>query len=80
MVTMLTAYYDSSIASQVYLNTGWSSAYNKNQEKILTQEAEIVLAHELGKRRETHCPVTVASYQLLVDTPTIFTYYTSIFC
>ncbi|KAF6023261.1 ADAM17 [Bugula neritina] len=42
------SFYDSSISAQVYLNTGWSSAFNKRSEKILTQEAEIVLAHELG--------------------------------
>lgn len=42
------AYYDSSLKAQIYLNTGWSSALNKNGQKILTQEAEVVLAHELG--------------------------------
>ena len=43
------AYYDSTLGAQIYLNTGWSSALNKNGDKILTQEAEIVLAHELGE-------------------------------
>ncbi|XP_067938155.1 ADAM 17-like protease isoform X2 [Watersipora subatra] len=42
------SYYDSSLSAQVYLNTGWSSALNRKSEKILTQTAEIVLAHELG--------------------------------
>ena len=45
---LLAAYYDSSLSAQVYLNTGWSSALNRKSEKILTQTAEIVLAHELG--------------------------------
>jgi len=45
----ITAYYDSNLGSSVYLNTGWSTAKNKGNEKILTQEAEIVLAHEIGK-------------------------------
>ena len=46
---VLVAYYDSTLGAQIYLNTGWSSALNKNGDKILTQEAEIVLAHELGE-------------------------------
>lgn len=46
------SYYDVGIKHQIYLNTGWSSALNKDKEKILTQEAEIVLAHELGTSKK----------------------------
>ena len=36
-------------ASQGYFyNTAWSTALNKNGERILTQETEIVTAHEFG--------------------------------
>lgn len=52
-VLLLVAYYDSSLGAQIYLNTGWSSAFNRESEKILTQEAEIVLAHELGMSMAT---------------------------
>ncbi|XP_013383117.1 ADAM 17-like protease isoform X2 [Lingula anatina] len=40
------AYYKG--GADMFLNTGWSSAKNRNNERILTQEADLVTAHEFG--------------------------------